>query len=112
MKKFTLAQNRVLSEIYRRLNYFHKGNLSENLLYLALPSEAKIISEFDLIKPYSKEIPRVLNWYNLTEKGKKFFSNYITPSKLPDNINTKIFNKTHSFTFDYSLLNKNYELQD
>jgi len=100
--KFTKKENSVLSEIYRRLNYFHKGNINANCLYLGLPSEAKVLSEYDLIKPLSREIPRSLNWYNLTDKGKEFFSHYIC--KIFESTNSSIFNGTYIKNFDKSLL--------
>ena len=103
-KEFTKQENEILSEIYRRLNYFHKGNLSANLLYLALPSEAAKISKYGLIKPYSKEVPRALNWYNLTEKGKSFFKNYKTAGKLSDKTNAAIFDRTYIKSFDKAIL--------
>lgn len=75
--KFTKAQNIVLTEIYRRLNYFHKGDLKTTLLIPAYPSEISVIKKYGLIKPYKSEVQRVRNWYNLTDKGKAFFSHYI-----------------------------------
>ena len=104
MKTFTKKQNESLSEIYRRLNCFHKGNLDANLLYLALPSEAKEIIKIGLIKPYSAEIPRALNWYNLTEKGKKFFANYTNKNGIPESLATKIFNGEYYKVFDKQLI--------
>ena len=103
-KNFTKQQNKILSEIYRRLNYFHSGNLNESLLYLGYPSDAKIISVFELIKPYRKEIPRVLNWYNLTEKGKKFFANYVTKHRLSSKRNSALFSGEYIKNFNKSLL--------
>ena len=82
MKKFNKGQNKVLTEIYRRLNWLDKTNLDTNLLLLTIPSEAKKIENLGLIKPFSTEQPRVYSWYNLTEKGKKFFSNYLLTQKL------------------------------
>ena len=102
--KFTQKQNKVLSEIYRRLNYFHEGDLNTSLLHLSLPSDVKSISDLGILKPYAKEIPRSLNWYNLTEKGKKFFSNYVTKHKLSNDTNTRIFNGESLMKFNASLL--------
>lgn len=85
MNKFNKKQNRSLTEIYRRLNYFHKGNLNERLMYLAYPSEAKVLRDLGLIQPYSSEIRRALNWYSLTERGKRFFSKYIAPINEEEN---------------------------
>jgi hypothetical protein len=76
-KEFSKKESVMLTEIYRRLNVFHGGNLDANLLLLALPKQVKVINKFGLVKPFSDETPRILSWYSLTEKGKKFFSNYI-----------------------------------
>lgn len=90
-KGFSKKENIILSEIYRRLNYFHKGNLNEPLMLLALPSDVKIIKEYGLIMPYgNKETPRIFNWYSLTEKGKQFFSHYI--ENIDEETNTKLYN--------------------
>ena len=102
---FTQQQNSVLSEIYRRLNYFHSGDLNTRLLLLALPSEAKKIEPLGIIECTGKEIPRVLNWYKLTDKGKDFFSYYVTKHKLSDDINTKLFNGSYIKKFDKKYLN-------
>jgi hypothetical protein len=74
----TQPQNKILSEIYRRLNFLHDGNLNEPLLLLAFPSEVKSIKPLGIITPYSTETPKVLNWYRLTPKGKSYFANYVT----------------------------------
>lgn len=102
--KFTNKQNKVLSEIYRRLNYFHGGDLNTGLLLLSMPSEAKEIIELGLIRPHSKETNRVLNWYSLTERGKLFFNNYVTKNKLSEEMNSSIFDGSYVKEFDYSLL--------
>lgn len=86
-KYCTHEQNKVLSEVYRRLNYFHHGNVDEPLLMLALPSDIKKIAEFGLLKPYSKEVPRALNWYNLTGKGKEYFKDHIVNIREETNAN-------------------------
>jgi acyl-[acyl carrier protein]--UDP-N-acetylglucosamine O-acyltransferase len=69
-KQFNQAQIAVLTEIYRRLNYYHKGNVDEVLMLQAVPSDVRCIDKFDFIKPYKEETPRIYNWYSLTEKGK------------------------------------------
>ena len=100
--KFTHKQNKVLSEIYRRLNKFHKGNLDANLLLLAFPYEAKKIKRFNLIEPVSNETARVLNWYKLTEKGKIFFSNYT--EEIDDVTFHELFWGNHVKRFNADLL--------
>lgn len=102
--EFSKSENEVLSEIYRRLNYFHNGDLNTNLLYLAFPSEAKKIAAYGLIQVHGKETPKVLNWYNLTDKGKKFFSNYVTKSKLSEETNHDIFTGKYIKIFDKNIL--------
>lgn len=110
-KRFTHEENKILSEIYRRLNYLYGGDLNENLLYLGLSSDAKIIAKYNLIKPYSTEIPRVLNWYNLTDTGKQFFANYIT--NLDDDTNLAIFEGKYVKKFHFELFeNINLELSN
>jgi hypothetical protein len=39
------------------------------MVFLGYPSEVKGLIEKNILKPYSKETKRVLNWYNLTESG-------------------------------------------
>lgn len=94
---FKTPQVKILTEIYRRLNFFHKGNVNEKLMLLALPSEVKSIKEFGIIEPYNKEVPRTTNWYSLTTKGKMFFKNYI--KKISEKENLELFegNKTVNF---------------
>ena len=75
--RFSKAQNIVLTEIYRRLNYFHKGDLNTTLLLPATASQVSVIKKYGLIKPFKTEVKGVGNWYNLTDKGKTFFSHYI-----------------------------------
>ena len=101
MGNFNHSETKVLSEIFRRLNYFHKGNTNKNLMYLALPSEAKKIKKHNLITPISSELPRVYNWYKLTDAGKKFFGNYVRP--ISDKENTDLFNGSTT-TFNKALL--------
>lgn len=87
--KFKKSERKVLTEIYRRLNALNNGDLDTKLLLLALPSEVKVIKHLGFLKPASSIIPRVLNWYNLTEEGKKFFSNHL--HKVSNEENLKMF---------------------
>lgn len=98
----TNEQNKVLSEIYRRLNYFHGGNVNVKILYLAYPSEAKKIARFKLIEPVGQVTPRCLSWYSLTKEGKKLFKRYLTKGKLSDKTNSEIFNGTRIIKFKLS----------
>jgi hypothetical protein len=68
-------EHRLLTEIYRRINYFKK-DLSDNCIICLLPSQAKEISKFGIITPSFKLYPRHDTWYKLTDKGKEIFSNY------------------------------------
>jgi hypothetical protein len=77
MKKFTKKQERLLSEIYRRLNCLCNNNLDEKLLVPAYMSEINPIRRFGLVQPTYNENKGIINWYCLTEKGKLFFSNYV-----------------------------------
>ena len=101
-KKFNARETIILGEIYRRLNYFHNGNLNENQLHLGFPNEVKFLIELDLLKPSYRETPRILNWYNLTDKGKRFFQHYIVKLSKEDNDN--LFNGVTCITFDFSLI--------
>ena len=103
-KRFTKAQTEILSEIYRRLNFFHNGDVTTNLLYLSTPTQAKKVKKYGLIKPYREEIKGTANWYNLTAKGQKFFENYSLAVKLPYHINNKLANGEMVLEFDLSLL--------
>jgi hypothetical protein len=101
-KKFTLEENRILTEIYRRLNYFHGGDVTRPMVLLDFPYSAKSIVKLGLIKTYSnQEHARCLNWYNLTEKGQEFFKNYI--EKVDTTKNVDLFDGVIK-TFDKNLL--------
>lgn len=60
---------RRLLDAYRRAHQFHDGNYRYEHLILALPSEARQAIKEGYLMPYDKEIPRVSNWYSLTDKG-------------------------------------------
>src|SRR5690606_25193164 len=90
-KRFNRHENKLLTEVYRRLNYFHKGNLDAKSLLIALPSETKTLIEKAILKPYGKEVKRAYNWYYLTDKGKELFSSYVTKERLSDDVAFAIF---------------------
>jgi hypothetical protein len=102
--KFTKKENEILGEIYRRLNFFHNGDLNTDLLLLTLPSNAKVLSKYKLIKSATTETTRALNWYKLTDKGKKFFSNYILKNKMTKEQNLELFKGNYIKKFDKKLL--------
>lgn len=88
----THKENIVLTDIYRRLNYFHKGDLNTKLLANLYPSEAKPLIKKGLIMHHDgREILRIANWYSLTEKGKELFKKYVTKDKLSEDENLSIF---------------------
>ena len=101
-KRFTIEENRMLTEVYRRLNYFHKGDLNSDILS-DVPSRAKCLKSIGLIEPLWGETPCVYNWYKLTENGKKYFSNYIT--EISESHNLDLF-EGEIVTFDFDLFSK------
>lgn len=74
--KFNNQQNRVLTEIYRNLNYFYFGDLDNNLMAMFLPSQVKCLSKYNFLEPSSEIKPRTMGWYRLTSEGKAFFKNH------------------------------------
>lgn len=70
--KFTHEENIVLTEVRRRINQFKGGNKDAVMIYLGYPSEVKSLILKGILIPYSKEIKRALNWYNLTKSGKQY----------------------------------------
>ena len=85
-RQFTIKERLVLTEIYRRLNYFKNGDLTSKFLLLQTPSAARRIVNLGLIQSsFGVEIERVYCWYCLTEKGKDFFQNYIERISEADN---------------------------
>lgn len=103
MKKIFNKKERIeLTELYRRLNTLCKSNLDEKLMYLASPGDAKILINLGLIVPYRFETPRVLNWYSLSERGKRFFSDYINTG-ISDEMGEGMFVGSYLMDFDYNL---------
>lgn len=86
---FTSQENEILTEIYRRLNYFKNGNLDAPLMLLQIPSNVKSLKEKKLIKCTGPETARALNWYELTDAGKTFFADHIR--KISETENLEIF---------------------
>lgn len=90
---FTERENKALNEVYRRLNYFHGGDVEERLLILAFPNEVESLKVKGIVAPsHSPEIKRALNWYCLTDKGKKLFIQFANDAKMSEELNYKIFN--------------------
>jgi len=72
--KFTPTEKIQLSEIERRIKEFKNGNKNAPMIYLGFKSEVKTLVNKNILIPYSKEVKRALNWYNLTEYGKQFIN--------------------------------------
>lgn len=70
--KLSTHEKQVLSEIRRRIKEFKNGDKNARMIFLGFPSEAKTLIQKGILKPYSGEAKRALNWYDLTEKGKNF----------------------------------------
>ncbi len=72
--KFTPTEQIQIDEIQRRIKEFKEGDKNKPMIFLGMPSEVKGLKSKGILTPYGgKETKRVLNWYNLTEKGKLFF---------------------------------------
>ena len=69
---FTPTEQIQLDEIKRRIKEFKQGDKNAPMIFLGFPSEVKTLVNKNILVPYSKETPRVLNWYNLTDFGKTF----------------------------------------
>ena len=64
----------VIEEVCRRINTFKNGDKSASMVYLGYPSEVKTLIQKGILTPFSPEKKRVLNWYNLTQKGQNLIS--------------------------------------
>jgi hypothetical protein len=69
---FTPTEQIQLDEIKRRIREFKNGDKNAPMIFLGFPSEVKTLVNKKILVPYSRETPRVLNWYNLTDLGKTF----------------------------------------
>lgn len=104
-RNFTMGESRCLTEVYRRLNFFHNGDVNAECLYLARPSNAKKILTLGIVEPHGIEAKNCQNWYNLTELGKKFFC-YYNNHKISVKENFAMFEGRMVKTFDYQLFEK------
>jgi len=89
--KFNYAQNKLLTEIYRRLNYLNKGDVNTTLLWLEYPSIAKKLISIGIVEPSGNEIVRALNWYKLTDDGKRLFLKNKPSKPISDQENRCMF---------------------
>lgn len=87
----------TMNDVYRRLHYFHDGDLNSNLIYLGYPSEVKPLYKY--LKPVGNEKSRSMNWYCLTQEGKDLFAT-IPPMEKKDNSDFFVGNKRIDFN-DY-----------
>ena len=69
--KFTITESIQIDEIKRRVQEFKNGDINATMIYLGYPSEVKSLVSKGIITPYSKEVKRALNWYNLTDLGRQ-----------------------------------------
>lgn len=73
--KFTWQEKTILEETQRRIKQFKGDDKSGVMVYLGWPSEMKTLIAKGYYTGYGgRENKRVLNWYNLTDKGKKYFN--------------------------------------
>ena len=86
---FTSQENEILTEIYRRLNTFNKGDLNAKLMLLETLHKVKSLKDKKIIKCVTPETARALNWYELTDSGKIFFADHI--QKISEDENLQIF---------------------
>lgn len=78
-------------KIYRRLNMFKNGDVNASQIMLAYPNEVKYIKS--LLNPYSIETAKVLNWYNLSNLGKKLMEDLMAELTWNEKeMNIKIYN--------------------
>lgn len=68
--KLTTTESIQIDEVRRRIREFKGGNKDKPMVYLGYPSEVKGLVKKNILTPYSREIKRALNWYNLTDLGK------------------------------------------
>jgi hypothetical protein len=81
----------MMLEAWRRVHMFHRGNVNENLIVLALPSQVKGLEDF--LIPSSGLTPRVYNWFKLTSKGKQVINDLSSKINFSEKRhNQQIFN--------------------
>ncbi len=70
--KFTPTEEIQIDEVRRRIREFKNGNKNAPMIFLGTITEVKTLVKKGILTPYSKEVKRALNWYNLTDFGKQF----------------------------------------
>ena len=86
---FTSQENEILTEVYRRANIFNFGDLNRQNMLLESPHRVKSLKAKGILKVQGTETAQALNWYELTEKGKELFKNYVR--KISETENLQIF---------------------
>jgi DNA-binding PadR family transcriptional regulator len=97
---FTKEENKELTEIYRRLKYLNKKP-SDKLLTLSRPLLMKSLIKKGFVECSAKEVPRVLNFYKLTEKGKDLFSSVDYKTNINYNESEQLSNGEKIIEFKY-----------
>jgi hypothetical protein len=109
-QKFTIKENIILTEIYRRLKYVNKtysktlteSCLKDNFALLETPSYVKTLKEKNIITPSFQENPRVLNWYKLTDNGVKLFKkNLFGNQEKTNEENENLYNGKKTLNFNF-----------
>ena len=70
--KFTPTEQIQLDEVRRRIRESKNGDRNAPMIFLGTITEVKTLVKKGILIPYSKEVKRALNWYNLTDFGKQF----------------------------------------
>ena len=70
--KFTPTEQIQLDEVRRRIREFKNGDRNAPMIFLGTITEVKTLVKKGILIPYSKEVKRALNWYNLTDFGNQF----------------------------------------
>ena len=96
--KFSSAEIVQLTEIFRRLCYFHKGKLDTGFLHPAYPSEVKTLVQKGILTPANTVTPRVCSWYCLDDAGKELFGPIIR--EIGDQENVALYEGRETLNFN------------
>jgi hypothetical protein len=70
--KLTPTEQIQIDEVKRRIHEFKNGDKNARMIFLGTITEVKSLIKKNILKPYSREVKRALNWYDLTEYGKQY----------------------------------------
>ena len=70
--KLTHTEQIQIDEVKRRIREFKNGDKNARMIFLGTITEVKSLVKKNILTPYSKEVKRALNWYDLTEYGKQY----------------------------------------